>query len=135
MCIRDSYGLERKKIGHDEWEKVDIRHSWNAPHRISNYILLKLQRHSDHHENAYKPYQILCSYEQSPQLPSGYTVMILLSFVPKVWFKVMNPRALSYKKYEKIIPEEDVASQEECKKFIRTLSALIVPIVLLGYIY
>ncbi len=38
----EHYGLERKKIGYDEWEKVNITHSWNAPHRFSNYLLFKL---------------------------------------------------------------------------------------------
>ena len=38
----EHYGIERKKIGHDEWERVNITHSWNAPHRISNYLMFKL---------------------------------------------------------------------------------------------
>ena len=35
--------------------------------------------------------QILKSYEESPQLPFGYPASILLSFVPPLWFKIMNP--------------------------------------------
>jgi alkane 1-monooxygenase len=45
----EHYGLRREKKPNGEYEKVTIRHSWNAPHRISNYLLYKLQRHSDHH--------------------------------------------------------------------------------------
>ena len=45
----EHYGLRRKKLANGEYEKVTIRHSWNAPHRFSNYLLFKLQRHSDHH--------------------------------------------------------------------------------------
>jgi alkane 1-monooxygenase len=45
----EHYGLLRKRNEKGEYEKVTIRHSWNAPHRISNYLLFKLQRHSDHH--------------------------------------------------------------------------------------
>jgi alkane 1-monooxygenase len=44
----EHYGLERKKLPDGEYEKVTIRHSWNAPHKFSNYILMKIQRHSDH---------------------------------------------------------------------------------------
>ena len=58
----EHYGLRRKRLEDGTYEKVTIRHSWNAPHRMSNYLLFKLQRHSDHHENAFKPYQTLCSY-------------------------------------------------------------------------
>jgi len=45
----EHYGLRRKKLLNSEYEKVTIQHSWNAPHRFSNYSLLKVQRHSDHH--------------------------------------------------------------------------------------
>lgn len=45
----EHYGLRRKKNEDGTYEKVTIRHSWNAPHRFTNYVLFKLQRHSDHH--------------------------------------------------------------------------------------
>lgn len=66
------------------YEKVTVRHSWNAAHVISNYYTLKLQRHSDHHENSLKSYQTLCTYEDSPQLPHGYLVCFLMANFPKV---------------------------------------------------
>ena len=109
----EHYGLERKQIGEDAWEKVDIRHSWNAPHRMTNYFLFKLQRHSDHHENSYKPYQTLASYDESPQLPNGYALCIMMAFYPPLWFKVMNPLVEYYRKGVKpdpIITKENVQS-------------------------
>lgn len=45
----EHYGLRRRELPDGTFEKVNIRHSWNAPHRLSNYLLYKLQRHSDHH--------------------------------------------------------------------------------------
>lgn len=45
----EHYGLRRKKLADGSYEKVNIRHSWNSPHRFSNYLFFKLQRHSDHH--------------------------------------------------------------------------------------
>jgi alkane 1-monooxygenase len=57
----EHYGLQRERKSDGTYEKVTIKHSWNAPHRISNYLLYKLQRHSDHHENSLKPYQTLVS--------------------------------------------------------------------------
>lgn len=81
----EHYGLQRKRLANGTYEKVTIRHSWNAPHRFSNYLFYKLQRHSDHHENSLKPYQTLCSYEESPQLPHGYLVCIMLAMYPKVY--------------------------------------------------
>jgi alkane 1-monooxygenase len=93
----EHYGLRRKKLADGSYEKVTIRHSWNAPHRFTNYILFKLQRHSDHHENSLKPYQTLLSLNESPQMPHGYSLMLSMALVPKVWFRVMDPLVDVYK--------------------------------------
>ena len=87
------YGLQRKKLKNGEYEAVTTKHSWNAPQTLQNLILLKLQRHSDHHANSYKPYQILQSCVDSPNLPCGYAVCILACMVPSVWFSIINPIA------------------------------------------
>lgn len=92
----EHYGLRRKKLPDGNYEKVTIRHSWNASHRMSNYLLFKLQRHSDHHENSLKSYQTLCAYEDSPQLPHGYLVCFNLAVFPKVWFSIMDPLVDEY---------------------------------------
>ena len=54
----EHYGLQRKLMPGttDIYESVNIKHSWNAPQVVTNYLLFKLQRHSDHHANSYKPY-------------------------------------------------------------------------------
>jgi len=87
----EHYGLQRKEVSPGKYENVTVRHSWNAPQKLSTYLLFKLQRHSDHHANSFKPYQSLCSYEDSPMLPHGYTISSLVATFPPVWFKMMNP--------------------------------------------
>ncbi|CAD8211352.1 unnamed protein product [Paramecium octaurelia] len=104
----EHYGLSRKEIQPGKYEQVDIRHSWNAPHRLSNYLLFKLQRHSDHHENPYKSYQTLCSYEESPQLPHGYTVCILLAWVPNLWFEIMDLQLKNWEHHKKNVTSDQV---------------------------
>lgn len=59
----EHYGLQRKQLPNGQYEKVTILHSWNAPHRFTNYFFFKLQRHSDHHENSSKPFQTLLSLD------------------------------------------------------------------------
>ncbi|CDW72740.1 alkane 1-monooxygenase [Stylonychia lemnae] len=110
----EHYGLQRKKDVNGNYESVKITHSWNAPQVASNYLLFKLQRHSDHHANSYKPYQILESLPESPNLPFGYTASFLLSFVPFVWFKVMDPYVDACNKGEKI----DEKLKKELDKWI-----------------
>ena len=75
----EHYGLQRQKDENGVYESVNIMHSWNAPQRYTNYILFKLQRHSDHHANAYKPYQILNSFEDSPTFLGGYSLALVTS--------------------------------------------------------
>lgn len=96
----EHYGLRRKQDLDGTYEKVTIRHSWNSPHRFSNYFLFKVQRHSDHHENSLKEYQTLVSMKESPFLPHGYTVCIFMCFFPKTWFKIMNPLVDAYSALE-----------------------------------
>jgi alkane 1-monooxygenase len=39
---------------------------------FSNLLTFHLQRHSDHHANALRPYQTLRDFDNLPRLPSGY---------------------------------------------------------------
>jgi alkane 1-monooxygenase len=88
----EHYGLMRKLLPNGRYEITNHRHSWNSEHQIGRIVLYELTRHSDHHYKANKEYQNLIYYDESPQLPYGYPTSILLSLVPPLWFKVMNPR-------------------------------------------
>jgi alkane 1-monooxygenase len=88
----EHYGLTRKKIENGTYERVTMAHSWNSEHEMGRIFLYELTRHADHHYKAARKYQILRHYEKSPQLPLGYPGSMLLSFIPPLWFKFMNPR-------------------------------------------
>jgi alkane 1-monooxygenase len=88
----EHYGILRKKLPVGKYERVNPLHSWNASYLISNFFLFQLQRHSDHHANAIKRYQVLNHYDESPQLPYGYPTMILIALIPPLWFGIMNQR-------------------------------------------
>jgi alkane 1-monooxygenase len=113
----EHYGLRREKKDNGEYEKVSIKHSWNSPHRISNYLLFKLQRHSDHHENSLKPYQTLESLEDSPQLSHGYSLTIIMALFPSVWFAVMDPLVDEYSKLKTGMIDSEVRAK--ANKLIR----------------
>jgi len=87
----EHYGIVRKQLPRGKYERVNPLHSWNTSYLISNFFLFQLQRHSDHHANAIKRYQVLNHYDESPQLPFGYPTMILIAMVPPLWFAMMNP--------------------------------------------
>lgn len=94
----EHYGISRKELAPLQYERVNPNHSWNAGHMVSNFFLFQLQRHSDHHYNASKRYQILDHYDESPQLPFGYPTMILLALIPTLWFSKMNQRLEDWEK-------------------------------------
>jgi alkane 1-monooxygenase len=85
----EHYGLRRKKIG-DKYERTLPIHSWNSNHPIGRMVLLELSRHSDHHYMASRKYQVLRHFDQSPQMPTGYPGMILLSLFPPLWFMLIH---------------------------------------------
>lgn len=74
------------------YERVNPLHSWNASQIVSNMVLFQLQRHSDHHAYASRPYQVLRHFDESPQLPHGYAQMILIGMLPPLWFRIMDAR-------------------------------------------
>lgn len=98
----EHFGLRREKNKFGEYERVTPLHSWNASETITNYFLFKLQRHSDHHAYARRRYQILRTFEASPQMPTGYAGMVLLSIVPFLWFRVMVPRVEAVREQAKM---------------------------------
>ncbi len=87
----EHYGLLRQKDENGKYEKITHMHAWNANITLGRIMLFELSRHSDHHLIASKKYQTLESHEDSPELPSGYIGMILLSFFPPAWFWIVDP--------------------------------------------
>ena len=92
----EHYGLLRQKTANGRYERCTPQHSWNSDHIVTNVFLYHLQRHSDHHANPTRRYQTLRSFDGAPNLPSGYASMILLTLVPPLWRRVMDPKVLAH---------------------------------------
>lgn len=88
----EHYGLVRNKKENGSYERVRRWHSWNSNHVLGRIVLFELSRHSDHHFKADRPYQLLESHDESPNMPTGYPGMMLLAFVPPLFFRIMNNR-------------------------------------------
>jgi alkane 1-monooxygenase len=87
----EHYGLQRSTEG-GKREAFGPMHAWNADNVITNSILANLQRHSDHHMHAWKPYATLQDMPDAPRLPTGYAGSIILAAIPPLWFAVMHPK-------------------------------------------
>ncbi|MEO8531582.1 MAG: alkane 1-monooxygenase, partial [Deltaproteobacteria bacterium] len=96
----EHYGLTRRHLGDGKYEMVLPRHSWNASHRASNWLLINLQRHSDHHYKPDRRFPLLQNYgeDEAPQLPYGYPLMTMAAMVPPLWRRVMNKRVKAWRK-------------------------------------
>jgi alkane 1-monooxygenase len=88
----EHYGLQRRSLGEGKYERPLPAHSWNSDHVVGRLMLFELSRHSDHHYLASRKYQVLRHHDDSPQMPTGYPGMMLLSLFPPAWFYVMNKR-------------------------------------------
>ena len=96
----EHYGLARRHLGEGKYEHVLPRHSWNAAHKASNWLLINLQRHSDHHYKPDRRFPLLQNHDEgeAPQLPFGYPLMTMAAMVPPIWRRVMNPRVRAWRR-------------------------------------
>ncbi|MFT4298146.1 MAG: alkane 1-monooxygenase [Aeromicrobium sp.] len=92
----EHYGMKRQKLASGRYERVNPSHSWNSNNIGTNVLLYHLQRHSDHHANPTRRYQALRDFKDAPVLPTGYAGMIVLTWIPAIWRKVMDERVLSH---------------------------------------
>lgn len=96
----EHYGLTRRHLGEGRYEHVLPRHSWNSSYKASNWLLINLQRHSDHHYKPDRRFPLLQTYgdDEAPQLPLGYPVMTIAAMIPPLWKRIMNPRVKAWRK-------------------------------------
>ena len=96
----EHYGLTRQHLGEGRYETVQPHHSWNAAHRASNWLLINLQRHSDHHVKPDRRFPLLQTHgaEAAPQLPHGYPVMTAAATIPPLWRRLMNPKVRAWRR-------------------------------------
>jgi alkane 1-monooxygenase len=90
----EHYGLARTRGADGRYERVRPAHSWTSDRPLSRVLLFELTRHADHHANPGRPYAVLRHFDEAPELPAGYSGMILLALLPPVFRRVMD-RALA----------------------------------------
>ena len=92
------YGLSRRIMANGKPEPVGSRHSWNAPHFMSSALMLNAPRHSDHHANPSRAFPALRLNDDMPMLPRSLPVMACLALYPRMWRRIMDPRAAKWQK-------------------------------------
>ena len=87
----EHYGLRRKELSPGKYEAVGPEHSWDTNFFLTNTSLFNLGKHSHHHQKAALPYQELSSTKEAQQYKLGYSMAIIISLVPPLWFRLINP--------------------------------------------
>ncbi len=87
------YGLQRIRLPGGRYEQVQLRHSWSAASKFTNWLYYNMQRHPDHHTEATRYYPLLQYHggDESPQLPENYASMASYAMFPRIWFRKMDP--------------------------------------------
>jgi alkane 1-monooxygenase len=87
----EHYGLRRQMKENGIYEPVKVEHSWDSRSFLTNALLFNLGLHSHHHMKARLKYQELEEQPKALYMPYGYSVMILMAFIPPLYFRVMDP--------------------------------------------
>lgn len=86
------YGLLRKEINPGQHERISAQHAWNTSNQLSGLSLFQLENHADHHMHPSHKYEELQALDSSPQYPTGYSGMMLLTLIPPLWFKIIHQK-------------------------------------------
>jgi alkane 1-monooxygenase len=95
VCVVEAIGY-LQHYGLADVSTDDKLIAWDVDYWLSNRLLANNGHHSSHHRIPTRPYHKLTSAPSS--LPGGYIHMLLLAMLPKMWFRVMNKRAIQCSK-------------------------------------
>lgn len=113
----EHYGLLRHMLPNGHLERCTPSHSWVSNHIFCSLFLYQLQRHADHHTNPARRFQSLCHFSTSPQLPASYVTMMLVAYIPPLWFRIMDPLLIKY--YSSDVEKINVMKNKRSKIFRR----------------
>ena len=98
----EHYGIVRLPT-----QRVMPKHSWNTNRRISCWTMFNLSRHSHHHAQGGVPFQKLQPMREAPTMINGYTVTMLVTLIPPLWYKLMDQKLADW--------DKNYASSDELK--------------------
>jgi alkane 1-monooxygenase len=88
----EHWGLQRQTGADGRPERMAAAHIWDCRNAASDLMLFNLPRHAHHHIEPWHGADALRHTPASPQMPTGYAGMVLLTLVPPLFRRVMEPR-------------------------------------------
>ena len=87
----EHWGLQRADQN-GKPERMGPQHTWDCANVVSDTLLFNLPRHSSHHLQPSLSADELFHVPDSPQMPTGYAGMVVLTMVPPLYRRVMTSR-------------------------------------------
>lgn len=84
------YGLVRKPTDDGKWETVTDRHSWETNNKVTNWFVFNAGKHCHHHRRPSEHHYNLELATGNEYIPFGLPLMTLISFVPPLYYRVMD---------------------------------------------
>jgi fatty acid desaturase len=79
-------------LGDDrQGERAGLELAWEDDCRFQAWITLGSSLHHTHHQSAYTPYYRCALADDSPRLPAGYVILMVICLVPPIWRAAMQP--------------------------------------------
>jgi fatty acid desaturase len=66
-------------------------YGWEDDCRLQSWMTLGISLHHAHHQSSHLPYYRVSLTPDSPRLPAGYVVLMVLCLFPRLWRKLMLP--------------------------------------------
>jgi alkane 1-monooxygenase len=81
------WGLGSDSLG----QGVSFGRGWDEDCRFQAWATLNISLHDEHHRHPRLPYYRVSLSAEAPRLPAGYVVLMFVSLVPPLWFKLLTP--------------------------------------------
>jgi len=66
-------------------------YGWEDDCRLQAWMTLGISLHHSHHQSTYRPYYSATLAGDSPRLPAGYVVLMVICLFPRLWRAAMRP--------------------------------------------
>ena len=97
--------LQHWGLGDDSIADADLRNlAWEDDCLFQAFITLHLSFHQSHHQSSRLPYYRVELAADSPKLPAGYVLLMLVCLFPRWWFRIMLPVLAHWKRQPECSP-------------------------------
>lgn len=81
------WGLGEDRLG----ASASRGYGWEDDCKLQSWMTMGISLHDAHHQSSHLPYYRVALTPDSPRLPAGYVVLMIVCLIPPLWRRVMLP--------------------------------------------